>query len=136
MILPESGFLVSDSVGGIAGALSSWPLFYRRMVKSPLIGEESGTINFVSTAVYAGVPGNIFTATSSGDQLVITITDPALGIGVLTSTTPSTGAIVTVDFVATFSKSTGKVIRLNGHRTNADPTTHEILFYDLERQFQ
>ncbi|HXW53027.1 MAG TPA: hypothetical protein VEL47_02855 [Myxococcota bacterium] len=124
-----------DSVGGVAGPSAvGHSLTLDGQVSFNSHGR--GTVNFGSAVEYSGVPGEIFIGSATGDVLVITITDPVHGIGIITETTPSTGAVNTADFVAIFSKETGKVIRLNGHRTSSDPTTHEIVSYNLERQFQ
>lgn len=125
-----------QSIGGVAGEEA---LGYSFTSDGQLSINKQGTgvVNHYEGVIYAGVPGEIihFSATPKSATLVLQITDPVIGVGIITITDPEFGGVVqVVDFVAIRSIETGQAIRLEGHGTSSSPTTQAIASYTLIRQ--
>lgn len=98
----------------------------------------NGVIDFGGGAIYGGSPGNVLAVDLAGTAITITITDPVLGVGSLHITNPTLIIPVDdmVDFVTVRSKDTGKVVRLEGHRSSFTSIESSIFSYTIERAHQ
>lgn len=125
-----------DSIGGLSGILT---VGSSETIDGQVTFDRhgNGTVNFVSAALYLGIPGEVGFASGSDDATVtLTITDPQHGIGFLVASVPSLNLTRTADFVVIRSHKTGKVIGFEGHSTSATHTTTHISSYSFQRQFQ
>jgi hypothetical protein len=126
----------ADSLGGVSGGSTvgtsqtiDGQVFFDR--------HGNGIVNFVSSALYAGLPGHLIVLSGSDDATItITITDPVHGVGTFFVNIPALPLSLTVNFVVVRSKKTGKAIRIEGHSITALPITTHVDSFTFERQYE
>lgn len=126
----------ANSLGGVTGEST---LGTSQTVDGQVFFDRNGNgiVNFVSSAIYAGIPGQLIVLSGSDDATItITITDPVHGVGTFFVNVPALSLSLTVEFVAVRSKDTGKAIRLEGHSITALPITTHVASFTFERQYE
>jgi hypothetical protein len=124
----------AHSVGGLSGANrigSSQSLDGQLTLKK----DGTGFVNFGSTTLYEGDPGNVLTATFGRElTILITITNPKLGIGRMTFVNTAEGIRDEFDFITIRSKKDGKVLKIRGHLDTIDDQVTSVFTLLIERQ--
>lgn len=124
-----------DTVGGVAGPTAvGTSLTIDGQVTFNSLG--IGIVNHAAGVLYSGVVGSVvqFNLTPGVATVTITITDPVFGVGTMLISDP--GFSETVDFVVIRSKTSGKVLKFEGHRTSVNAQTSAVGVYSFERQYQ
>lgn len=121
------------SIGGLSGELTNGSSFIA-VGQIDIRSDGTGQFNYISGSTYNGVPG-VFDTFIDGTGVVkfaLTIIDAKNGAG--SFTVVGGGVNDVVNFVATRSKATGKVTRIDGFRFHSATTVTNQDAYVLTRQ--
>jgi hypothetical protein len=119
------GGVSGDSASGISGQTDMQISFNEKGI---------GVVNFYSSVIYSGVPGDLENTTlpPGTATAILTLKHPHLGVGTLTIKNAG-GIVSTFDFIA--AKSCDKAIQIEGHYTFLTPSINFIAHLSGLRQF-
>lgn len=121
------------SIGGISGATSIGASFIS-VGQAEIKNNGRGEFNVISGSTYSGIPAQ-FDNFSFGPGVVfihLTLTDPKNGAG--SFSVVGGGVNDVVNFIATRSAKTGKIVRLEGFRFSSATSASNLVSYVLTQQ--